>query len=107
MVAVDAQIRRRALAAAEALARFAPLRAAYLFGSHVEGRADRWSDIDLAVFLDGVETWEPQRETRLIIRVQKEVGFDVEPHVFSAELLEHPEPGSLARDVVLRGLRIL
>jgi len=27
----------------------------YLFGSHVDGTADQWSDIDVAVFMEGVE----------------------------------------------------
>lgn len=107
MVALNAEVRRRALAAAHTLGHEAPVRAAYLFGSHAEARADQWSDIDLAAFMEGIESWDLDRQTRLILQVQKEVGFDVEPHLFPATALEHAKPGSFASDIVSRGVRIL
>jgi predicted nucleotidyltransferase len=106
MVAVNADVKRRALAAAAALGRAAPLRAAYLFGSHAEGRAHEWSDIDVAVFLDGMESWKVRDKTRLIVDVQMELGFDIEPHLFPASALTHPEPGSFAQYVLEHGVRV-
>jgi predicted nucleotidyltransferase len=107
MVAVSSEVSARARMAAETMGRSAPLRAAYLFGSHADGRADEWSDIDVAVFLDGVESWDVARETQLILQTQKAVGYDVEPHVFSSLQLKSAEPGSFAAEVIRRGHRIL
>jgi len=107
VVALDAEVRRRALAAATVLGHEAAVRAAYVFGSHADGRADRWSDIDLAAFVEGAESWDIWRRTEAIVRVQKEVGFDIEPHLFSAASLKNAEPGSFAADVLRRGIRIL
>lgn len=106
MVALNSEIARRALAAATALRREGVLRAVYVFGSHVDGRADEWSDIDIAAFMDGVETWDLWRRTDVIIRVQKDVGFDVEPHLFPTSSLNAPEPGSFAEYVVQHGIPI-
>ena len=107
MAVLDAEVERRALAAVKVLGHEADVRAAYVFGSHVDGRADRWSDIDVAAFVEGAESWDIWRRTEAIVRVQKEVGFDIEPHLFSAALLDDAEPGSFAADVLRRGIRIL
>ena len=64
MAAVSAEVKRRATAAARALSRQGKLRSAYLFGSYAEGRADRWSDIDVAAFIEGVETWDLTRRAQ-------------------------------------------
>jgi len=66
---LDAEIGRRALAAAEILARLGVVRAAYVFGSHVEGEADAWSDIDLAAFMEGVEHWDIQKRAQAMALV--------------------------------------
>ena len=107
MAALNAEVRQRALLAVQTLGREAPVQAAYLFGSHAEGRADQWSDIDLAAFIDGFESWDLDRQTRVILQVQKELGFDIEPHLFSAAALAHVRPGSFASDIVARGVRLL
>jgi len=104
---LDAEVARRAVAAAKALGRQGVVRAAYVFGSHVDGRPNRWSDIDLAAFMDGLGSWDIWRRTRAIVKVQKEVGFDVEPHLFPASALHDAEAGSFAADVLRRGVRIL
>jgi predicted nucleotidyltransferase len=53
MRTVDAAIESRALAAVKVLSSLGMVRAACLFGSHVEGTPDEWSDIDVAVFMEG------------------------------------------------------
>ena len=106
MVALHPEIARRARATAKALQREGVLRALYVFGSHVEGRSHEWSDIDIAAFMDGVETWDLWRRTDLIVRVQKEVGYDVEPHLFPASSLAAPEAGSFAAYVLVHGVRV-
>lgn len=49
MVAPDAELRKRAANAARVVAGLAPVHAVVVFGSHVEGPADQWSDIDIAL----------------------------------------------------------
>jgi predicted nucleotidyltransferase len=107
MASLDAKIKRRALAAAKALAHEGAVRAVYIFGSHAEGRADRWSDIDVAAFMEGVESWDFWRRARVIVRVQKKAGFDIEAHLFPASSLQNAEAGSFAADVLCHGIRIL
>ena len=106
MAPLSAEVERRALAAARALARHGRLRRAYLFGSHLEGRADRWSDIDVAAFMDGVETWDLRRRARVMAEVQEEVGYDVEAHLFPSAALEMSDPASFAEHIIRHGLRI-
>ena len=106
MVTLDAQVRLRALTAATALGRQGRLRAAYVFGSHAEGRADEWSDIDVAAFMDEIDSWDVWQRAKVIARVQKEVGYDVEPHLLSASHLTSPQPGSFAEYVIEHGIPI-
>ena len=107
MADLDDKVKSRALAAANALAREGRVLAAYVFGSHAEGRADKWSDIDLAAFMEGVESWDPWNRAKVIVKVQKEVGFDIETHILSAASLENPEAGSFASNILNHGVRIL
>ena len=106
MVALDAEVKRRAFAAALILGRMAHVRAAYVFGSRVEGHAHPWSDIDVALFLDGLETWDMRRRAQAMFQVQKEAGLDVEAHLFSASALECPEEGSFVMYIVKHGVRL-
>ena len=107
MAVLDAEVRRRALEAARVLGRMAPVRAAYLFGSHVEGRHHRGSDIDVALFLEGIENWDIRRRARAMAQVQREAGLDIEAHLFSAKRLETLERGSFAEYIVKNGVSIL
>ncbi len=107
MVALNDQVTSRALAAVHALGREGVVRAAYVFGSHAEGRADRWSDIDVAAFIEGAESWDPWERARMIVVVQKEVGFDVEPHIFAADSLQTADRASFAAYIIRHGVRIL
>ena len=97
---------RKKGAAIQSLMRLGAVRAAYVFGSYVEGRADRWSDIDIAVFMEGVETWDIRRRARAMARVQKEAGLDVEAHLLPATTLDSPQPGSFAEYVLKHGICI-
>ena len=106
MAALDAEVKRRALVAARILGRMAPVRAAYVFGSCVEGVTHQWSDIDVALFLDGIETWDMRRRAQAMFQVQKEAGLDVEAHLFSARTLERPEEGSFALYIMNHGVRL-
>ncbi len=79
----------------------------YVFGSHITGRADEWSDIDVAAFMEEASTWDLFERTRIIVNVQKKIGYDIEIHLFPTSPFKSPEPGSFAADIIKNGVRIL
>ena len=106
MADLDNEIKRRVQAATQFMDTILPVRAVYLFGSHVEGTADRYSDIDIAFFLEGVENWDISRRAQVMFKIQEKVGLDLEPHFFPAQVHEHPEKGSFAEYIINHGLRV-
>ncbi len=92
------------MAAATVLGRLGAVRAAYVFGSHVEGRADQWSDVDVAAFVEGVENWGLERRAKVMALVMKEAGADVETHLFPTSALARPQRGGLAEYVLQHGI---
>lgn len=105
MVALNEDVVRRAQAVAEVLSREGVVRAGYVFGSRADGRGDEWSDLDVAVFMDGVEGWDIQRCAQAIGRVMSEVGPDVEAHLFPSSALRAPAQASFAEYVQRHGVR--
>lgn len=55
MAVEQAVVEHRAYLAIQALSRRVEVAGAYLFGSHVDGRADEYSDIDVGAFVEGLE----------------------------------------------------
>ena len=106
MAVLDAPIRNKALLAASVLARVGLVRAAYVFGSYADGHADEWSDIDLAVFVEGVESWDLEKRAKTMALVITEAGADVETHLFPASTLAAPERGSFTEYVLQHGICI-
>lgn len=106
MVELNAEVKSKALAAIRTLARLGTVRAAYLFGSHIEGRADSWSDIDVALFIKGIETWDIQRRARAMAQVQEDAGLDVEAHLFPAKAIDNPPIASFAEYILNHGVPI-
>jgi len=106
MGTVDTAIESRVLAAVKVLSRLGGVRAAYLFGSHVEGTPDSWSDIDVAVFMEGVERWDIHQRATAMALVMEEVGSDVEAHLFPVSALDNPPRGSFAEYILRHGIRI-
>jgi predicted nucleotidyltransferase len=106
MAVIDALIEQRAKEAIQMLSKYARVKAAYLFGSHVDGTPDKYSDIDIAVFIDNAEDLDFWRRAEIAVSVQKEVGDDIELHFFSAEALAHPEPASFAAYILAHGVPV-
>jgi predicted nucleotidyltransferase len=94
MARVDEVIEAKARKAHQVVNRNVTVVAAYLFGSQVTGNADRWSDIDLAVFAEGVEAWDIRDRAKAAVRVQKEAGDELEVHFFPASALEERDRDS-------------
>ena len=106
MALLDAVIENRALAAARTLARLGTVRAVYVFGSLVEGSADRWSDIDVAAFMEGIENWDILQRARAMALVMEEAGSAVEAHLYPVSALVNPGQGSFAEYILRHGVRI-
>jgi len=106
MHTVDTEIESQALAAVKVLSRFGAVRAAYLFGSHVEGTPDEWSDIDVAAFMEGIEQWDIHQHVAAMALLMAKVGSDVETHLFPASSLDNPPRGSFAEYILHHGIRI-
>lgn len=88
----------------EPLGRHGAVVATYVFGSFAWGQPHADSDIDVAAFVEGVETWGPRRRAAVIAEVQRLVGDDVEIHLLPAASAANPAPASLARLVVEKGV---
>jgi predicted nucleotidyltransferase len=106
MGTVDTTVESRALAAVKVLSGLSVVRAAYLFGSHVEGTPDQWSDIDVAVFMEGVENWDIHDRATAMALVMERVGSDVEAHLFPVSALDNPPRGGFAEYILRHGARI-
>ncbi len=106
MRTVDATVESRAVAAVKVLSDLGAVHAAFLFGSHVEGTPDQWSDIDVAVFMEGVEQWDIDQRAEAMAMVMEKVGSDVEAHLFPVSDLDNPPRGGFAKYILHRGIRI-
>lgn len=106
MGTVNATIENRAMAAVKVLSGLSAVRAAYIFGSYVEGTPDQWSDIDLGVFMDGIEHWDIRERATAMVLVMEQVGLDVEAHLFDASALDNPPRGGFAEHILQHGTRI-
>ncbi|MCZ6875577.1 MAG: nucleotidyltransferase domain-containing protein [bacterium] len=106
MALVNPVIEQRATRALQVLARHMKVRAGFLFGSHVDGTPDAYSDIDLAVFAEGIEAWNIFERADMTALVQREVGDDIELHYFPVHTLESCDPASFAAYVLCRGVQI-
>ncbi len=103
MVVDHAVIEEKVRASLRVLARRARVRAAYLFGSHVTGTADEWSDIDIAAFIDEAEQWNLQQRVDVCVEVRQEVGDDIELHLFPSDSLDNPPRASFAQYILSHG----
>jgi len=106
MAAQLAEVMARAEGALSVVGRHLDVSAAFLFGSQVEGGADEHSDIDIAVFAPGVETWTFVEHVNVATRIQAELSNDIELHFFPDDQLEHCHPASFAAYVQKHGAPI-
>jgi predicted nucleotidyltransferase len=106
MAVIDVVIIKRVQEAVQALSKNFGVQAAYIFGSQAEGTADYLSDIDLAVFIDGLKEWDLQLRIKTTVRIQKEFGDDLELHFFPSEIIDNPPSASLVAYILSHGIPI-
>ncbi len=77
---------------------------AYLFGSHLTGKADEWSDIDLAVISPQIGPDRFEKRVRLT-KIAFAVDDRIEPLPFNPDSFTPDDP--LVREILRTGLRVL
>ncbi len=82
------------------------VRAAYLFGSYVGGTPTDESDIDIAVFAEGIESEKIDSRMDFISLIQKKIAAEVELHLYPAERLNDLRPTNFAGYISSHGKKI-
>ena len=93
--------------AAKILGSHVKLRAGYLFGSYVNGKPHKYSDIDLAFFSPSVDRMGLEKKISLISKVGEQVGSDVEIHLYSNKRLKDARPTNFYGYILKTGRKIL
>ena len=81
---VNADVRKSIRLYLAAVRKHYPLRAAYLFGSQVTGRAHAWSDIDLALVSRAFAA-DPTESQIQLMRLAASIDWRIEPHLFAPD----------------------
>lgn len=77
---------------------------AYLFGSYVKGRADEWSDIDLAILTD--RFIGDSFDFRFILsKIARDIDPDIEPHPYLVSDFNESNP--VAAEIMRTGEKVL
>lgn len=79
---------------------------AYLFGSYAEGCPREESDIDIAIFAEGIESLGVAEKIAFISQVQKEIGAEVEIHLYPTSAISEARPSNFLGHIRARGRRI-
>lgn len=76
--------------------------AVYLFGSVAKGKAGQDSDIDVALFIDGLEdSFDTQVE---LMKLRRAIDLRIEPHPFSAS--DAADDSALVHEIRKTGIRV-
>lgn len=102
----DEPAEERARRVVDVLSGDIPITAVVLYGSHATGKADEWSDVDVAVFTPVAKGLSFDDEVRLRRKVHEEIGLDVEVIFLPAEDFPTPRKWSFAQEVLRTGKRI-
>jgi predicted nucleotidyltransferase len=76
---------------------------AWLFGSHLTGKADEWSDIDVAVISPQIGPDRFEERVRLT-KIAFAVDDRIEPLPFSPDSFTQDDP--LVREILRTGIRV-
>lgn len=80
-----------------------PVQAAYVFGSWINGKPNRWSDIDVCIISPAFRTWKTKVE--LLAKAQTEDFLTIEPHGFHPNDFQ-PDNNPLAHEVIEHGIKV-
>ncbi|MFZ2357005.1 MAG: nucleotidyltransferase domain-containing protein [Candidatus Omnitrophota bacterium] len=101
------EVNRIAHRTTKLLSSYVRLKAGYLFGSYVNGKPHKYSDIDLAFFSPSVNRMGIEEKISLISKVGQQVGSDVEIHLYSDRCLKDARPTNFYGHILKTGRKIL
>lgn len=81
-----------------------PIWRLYFFGSYVKGKKNKYSDIDLAIFLNKKEL-DGFEEDALLMKLRRKVDLRIEAHSFAKTDFDLSNP--FIKEIVETGERIL
>jgi len=76
---------------------------AYLFGSYVRGRADEWSDIDVAILTNSF-IGDSFDFKFLLMKIARDIDVDLEPHPFTVD--EFTKDNPLVEEILRTGEKV-
>jgi uncharacterized protein len=79
------------------------VRQAILFGSHAQGRANEWSDVDLAVISPDFVGMSHRRLIDLLVETALAVDSSVEIHAFTPRDLKEARPTNFLGHILAEG----
>lgn len=106
MAQVPPEIIKQAQHAVEAVKKYGHVVSAYLFGSYAWGTPDEDSDIDIAVFMKDIDSWDVHHRVSVMADVQLEAGVDIEVHLFPISAITSPDPASFSYEIIQKGIPI-
>jgi len=103
---INGDVQQRVQTALAIVLQFGTIAEAYLFGAHVEGTAQPGSDIDLAVFVEDLASWDPMDQVEMASKVQRNAGTDIEVHLLPAATLYQTDDAGFAAWILARGVKL-
>lgn len=79
---------------------------AFIFGSYVTGKPDKWSDIDLAIFSPDVEGWTIEQKAELATSVKLNCNTGIELHIFPLSALAEARPTNFYGYIIKNGRKV-
>ncbi|VAX36659.1 hypothetical protein MNBD_UNCLBAC01-1202 [hydrothermal vent metagenome] len=76
----------------------------YLFGSYVNGDANQWSDIDVAVISDQIKK-NTAKNRLLLWQLRRDIDLRIEPHPFTLKDFQD-QTNPLAHEIKKTGIKI-
>ncbi len=76
--------------------------AVILFGSHAQGQAGEYSDIDLAVFSDDFGK-DPFSEMKGLLKLRRKINPDIEPLPFSKKVFFEHDKAEFVNEILSKG----
>jgi len=76
--------------------------AVILFGSHAQGKAKEYSDIDIAVFSDEFGK-NPFQEMKALLKLRRQINPDIEPLPFSKQAFFEHDKADFISEILTKG----
>ncbi len=100
------EVNKIARRAVKLLRNYITLKAGYLFGSYVNGKPHKYSDIDLAFFSPNLNRMGIEKKISLISKVGGQISSDVEIHLYSDRCLKDARSTNFYGFILKTGRRI-